>query len=96
MLTERISSPSDLQPGKKFFTVMHYSYPEGHTDIISMSLEQTQMTEQGFDSKRLEVAIDYTHTKQRESTTAYYAYNLSNAHFFDAFKQQDNTQVQDS
>ena len=94
MLTERIDSPSNLEEGVKFFTVMFYSHPKGGTDIVSMSLEETQKTEQGLESKRLEVAIDYTHTHQTETSTAYYAYNLVNGHIFADFKEQENTQVQ--
>lgn len=96
MLTERIDNPAVLPAGKKFFTVMEYAYPQGNTDIVSMSLDETQTTDQGFQSKRIEVAIDYTHKHQRETTTVYYAYNLMNGHIFDSFKQQDNTQVQAS
>ena len=95
MLTERIDSPSTLPPGKKFFTVMQYMYPEGQIDIVSMSLEETQMTEQGLESKKIEVAIDSTHSKQKESTAVFFAYNLVNGHIFDSFKKQDNIQVQD-
>lgn len=96
MLIERIDNPSVLPSGKKFFTVLEYTYPEGHTDIVSMSLDETEMTDDGFQSKRIEVAIDYTHKHQRESSTVYYAYNLVNGHIFDSFKEQDNTQVQTS
>jgi hypothetical protein len=94
MLTERIKTPSSLKPGTKFFTVMQYTYPSGQAEIVSMSLDETNKTDQGLETKHIEVAIDYTHSKQRECSPAYYAHNLTNEHIFDAFKKQDNTQVE--
>lgn len=94
MLTERIKSPSFLKEGSKFFSVRQYTYPEGHTEIIAMSLEQTEKTAEGYGSNKLEQSIDVTHSKQKESDTVYYAYNLVNAHVFDEFKQREETQNQ--